>query len=612
MPCGGHWRDVGCSETSHLVDVVVPGPWWNALTYEADRELGTGVRVRVPVGRGERVGFVLGAASAPPGAGARRVTEPLDEGPPLDPDLWDLALWTGRAFLCGPGMALKTICPQPILDGSPVPLPSIPDDRSETDDTRRTLHETSCFDPRDDVRMAAYVRAIERELASGGRVLFLLSEARAARDASASFPDALLWPSTGGKRLWRAWLDVRSGGRRLVVGPPGAVLAPLRPTLIIVEDEANPAYVSQRPPHVNARSLAGRRALALGAELLLGGRMPSSKTFLRVRPPCTILPDRKRAIFVDMRRSIEMRERGIEGALPLTRSLIERTREALGAGHHALWILDRRGEAAEVSCAECGRAIRCPRCASPMRVSDGGGRLRCIRCGARMELPSRCPGCKGELWVGRRPGLDALASMAGRIIRGAPIVVHEAKGRKGGGVPRVGDPSLVLGTRGALALCDRLDVALIGWLDLDAELRRPDHAARSHAFAMAWESCWRGTREGAGRTVLIQSRREGGAWRDALMRGWERSWDAELRIRGELGLPPHALMIQIDLPKGEDRAALTRALEGEGLFVMDPGEEGLPLWTSARSVEPVLRGLAPRFHISRSRDGFPLISVWTD
>ena len=44
------------------VDVVVPGPWWTPLTYAAERPLSTGARVRVPLGRGTRVGFVLGPA----------------------------------------------------------------------------------------------------------------------------------------------------------------------------------------------------------------------------------------------------------------------------------------------------------------------------------------------------------------------------------------------------------------------------------------------------------------------------------------------------------------------------------------------------------------------
>ncbi|MBR1673277.1 MAG: prephenate dehydrogenase, partial [Fretibacterium sp.] len=513
-----------------LVDVIVPGPWWNALTYEADGALAPGARVRVPVGKGVRVGFVLGLSRAEPKFQVRRVLEVLDRACVLNADLWDLALWMGRAFLCGAGLALKALCPPELLAGEPVPdVTGIP--------VSKAFRETHCFLPWDEERWDFYRCCLEE----GGRTLLLFSEARAAKTFFASLPaslrsEALLWPSSGGRKLWNAWRAARAGEVRLVIAPPGGVFAPLTPDRIIVEEEASPAYIFQRPPRVSARSLAGRRASTLGAELVLGGRMPSSKTFLRIKPSCTVLPGRKKVIVADVRRSLEGQERGVEGTLPLTVSLLTRTRAELSGGRHVLWVLDRRGEAGEVFCAECGHAVRCPRCGGTMRSEESGRRLRCVRCGAREDLPSRCPDCQGELWSGRRPGLEALTSMAGRLVRGVPVLLHEGKTLRPEG------PSLILGTRGALALCDTLDVGLAAWLDMDAELRRPDYGARFQAFSMVWESCWRGRNADEGeRDVLIQSRR-GAEWRGLLAGGWERFWRRELTLRSELGLPPFGLM----------------------------------------------------------------------
>ena len=69
--------------------------------------------------------------------------------------------------------------------------------------------------------------------------------------------------------------------------------------------------------------------------------------------------------------------------------------------------------------------------------------------------------------------------MAGRLMPECPVLLHEGERIR---APEV--PSLLLGTRGALALCDRLDVGLAAWLDLDAELRRPEYGARFQAFSM--------------------------------------------------------------------------------------------------------------------------------
>ena len=149
-----------------------------------------------------------------------------------------------------------------------------------------------------------------------------------------------------------------------------------------MDDESSPGYIAQRAPRVSARSLAGRRAGYLGSELLLGGRMPSSKTFLRAFPECGVLPDRRSLVFVDVRRSLKTEVQGVDGVLPLTVSLLERTRAVLGRGRYVLWILDRRGEAAEVFCSDCGNPVSCPRCGGVMRAEGRDGGLRCVRCGA--------------------------------------------------------------------------------------------------------------------------------------------------------------------------------------------------------------------------------------
>lgn len=588
-----------------LTDVIVPGPWWNALTYETDDDVQQGARVRVPIGRGARVGFALGAAEkADTAYRIRRVIDVLDGGNALGTDIWALALWAGRSFLCGAGTAIQSLCPRQLLAGEPLPAPVA----DVNDISNEGFRETHCFDPRDDVRSAFYIEAVRPR----GTALVMFPEVSMARSFIASLPDdlkdgALLWPSSGGKKLWDAWLAVRCGSVRLVIGAAGAVQAPFRPELIIVDEESSRAFVPQRPPRISARSLAGKRAALSGAELILGGRMPSSKTFVRSMPKCSVVPEHGRLLFVDIRRSLKGTERGVEGDLPLSLSLLNRTRECLAAGRSALWLLDRRGEAAEVFCAECGHSIKCPRCGGQMRSEDGGNMLRCIMCAHREPLPDRCPGCKGELWQGRRPGLEALAAMAVRLIKGARIVLYDGKSLK------TASPSLVLGTRQALALCGKLDIGLAAWLDLDTELRRPDYISRFNAFSMIWESYWRGLRgSDSERIVLIQGRMNGPSWRDTVLRGWERFWRGELSVREELGLPPHGLLARIDLPKGCVRDDMIRSLEEAGLFVMDPGTEDAPLWVTAVSAPELSRALAPQFEIAMSKRGFPVVTLFAE
>jgi primosomal protein N' (replication factor Y) len=517
----------------------------------------------------------------------------------------------GKTFLCGMGRALQLLCPPPLLQGKPIPPRPALLPRLE----KEVFQEISFYHPLDDERFAYYLERLSAPV----RALVIFPEAKVSAGFFARLPtsiqeSALLWPSQGGKKLWDAWTRTASGEVRVVIGSQGAVFAPSSFEEFIVDDESNPAYVFQHAPRISARSLIGRRALASKARFLLGGRMPSAKTYLRTHPKCALLPDRKKLIFVDMGRSFKNEVRGVEGTLPVTGALVERTRATLEGGLHALWIMDRKGQAGEVFCSDCGESFTCSRCGSVMRSESGGNGemiLRCVRCGARGTLPDQCPACRGTLLLGKRPGLEALLPLALRYVRGHRVLLDGADKTKKGSKPQV--PSLVLGTRKALSLCDALDVGLVAWLDLDAEARGIEYNARFQAFSMVWESYWRGRRKNGteNRTVLAQTRRPGSSWQRSFWLGWEHFWEEELRDRKSLDLPPHQLLAQVDFPEkgGVVRNALLEILERENIFALDSGG---PLWITLKSLNRLRTVLAPCFEIEHSRQGFPTITVWIE
>jgi len=612
------------------VEVVVPGPWWNTLTYLVEDDLGAapteGARVRVPLGKGTRIGFVSSAVYRAAGSTdrLRPIGDILDDSPVLGSELWSLAGWLGGTFLCGAGEALQLICPTQVLRGESLrdrggaPLLPIPNPPKNRDDNEKSFQEVLFYNPIDEERFAHYRNAL---LANEKRTLLLFPEAKIASDFFAGMlkmqkslkADALLWPSSGGKKLWDAWKKTVSGGVRVVVGSSGAAFAPLCFDEAIVDDESNLAYIFQRAPRISARSIVGRRALTLKARLLLGGRMPSARTYMRSRPLCCALPRRSDLVFVDIGRSFKNEVRGVEGGLPITPSLLERTESVMEQGRCVFWIMDRKGHAGEIYCSDCDSSLCCPRCKGMTR-SEGVGdtvNIRCVRCGARGKLPSHCSVCRGSLLLGKRPGLEALLPMAVRFMSRKTTKKHtillDEPGQK-----YSGGPSLILGTRKILALCDSLDVGLIAWLNLDAEARKADYNARFQAFSMVWESCWRGLPKNGERLVLMQVRGSGNSWRSVLRLGWEHFWRGELRERELLALPPYGLLIQIDLPKNENRKALIDSLEKEGIIVMDSGEENSSLWVAAKSTEKLKAALAARFEISRSRTGFPVVTVWAE
>lgn len=602
------------------LSVHVPGPWWHALSYLHETPLREGLRVLVPVGRGKRIGFVgketsvFGDGPLPGKVRLRSVEAVLDDVPSLGWELWHLTAWMGTAFFCGMPLALSVVSPAFLMKREIFSFPEMP-----LPENTRTGGEEFVYREKKRFRFERYIEILGRNPA-GPSGLALFSEEGEARDFWTALPESMrekgvLWPSLGGKRLAETWRKVRSGETTFVVGARGAVFAPLfRPEVILVDEEASGGHIGPGTPAFHVRTVAFRRAQLWKSLFLLGGRMPSSRVFLRGRLSCSSKPG-KRLIFVDVGRAKRHDVTGVEGGLRLSGTLVRRTFEAVSAGKVALWLLDRKGYAGEVVCDQCGRSFHCPRCGTVCRVE--GESLHCFLCGEKQLFPRECPACRNLLLVGKRPGLEALLPIAERLWKGAFPVRLWHSGLSGEKrhlralLEEMRRGGLVVGTRYALQLCDALPVGCVSWIDADGEARRPFYDARFQAFKMVWESCWRG--EGAEhRLVVVQSRNVSLPWLGALKVGWDVFWRRELQERKDLNLPPWTTLLCLELPETMEKERLVDRLEAEGFAPLDPDPSGRMVWLRVQEGHRLFRALFPLFHLQSRQGDFPRITLWRE
>ena len=600
-------------------DVLVPGPWWNGLTYKTELNVPLGARVVVPLGRGERIGFVQRLDSAvEDGNGLfsiREIKRIIDDVALFPPSLWELFQWGGKVFLCGTGELLRIGIPSAFLSSSdaiPVPLPM---PRRETKATEELLFYSCIFQE----RCRKFISILERS----GRFLVLFSEQGLAAEFWKQLPEpqkeeTILWPSQGGKKLLAAWIQARNNIPKGIIGGPGAVFAPLQQIeTIIVDEESSGAYRSYKKPFINARTLAGKRARLESASLLLSGRVPSSRIFLRGKPQSDERPARNTVRLVDLREAFASTVQGVEDTLPLTHTLLSETKKCLGSGKTALWLLDRKGYASEIACEDCGNAALCPKCNTAMVWEEKHDRLRCPACAALRSIPQVCPVCRGHLLIGKRPGLEALFPVAKSFETGEqPALFWEdfktaGKSALRSLADRLSSGGIVVGTRAALALCDIVNTGFAGWIDVDAEVRSIAYQAKFTVFSMVWESIWRGMNHSE-RVVLLQSRRPGAGWQKGIVQGWKTFWTHELEERKELGLPPYSYLLEIKASSLQQKSDMISRMEERGLFPMDPGDPPLHFWVAVCSVSDVQDIIAPFFSIGCSRNGFPEVTVWID
>src|SRR5439155_20758534 len=139
-------------------------------------------------------------------------------------------------------------------------------------------------------KTAIYVEAIVAVLEIGRPALVLVPEIalalplidrlRAELDASI----ALVHSALGEGERADEWRRIRSGDVQVVVGTRLAVTAPLRDVgLVIVDEEHDQAYKSDRTPRLQARDVAVRPGRLAGAAAVLGSATPSVEAIGRVR-----------------------------------------------------------------------------------------------------------------------------------------------------------------------------------------------------------------------------------------------------------------------------------------------------------------------------------------
>ena len=474
----------------------------------------------------------------------------IDEYPVVPPDIWDLALWAGKVCMCGAGAALKSILPHQIIGDEKVASSASqkflgshhtqykpPPENAEINSN---FHEINNFSPFDFERVNFFVSELEKP----ERTLILFPNHGAAKNFFSHLPEhikleAFLWPAN---KKWEAWQEVSSGKFRVVAASPAGIFAPLSPQKIIVEDEANLSYILPRSPKISARSLAGRRAQFLKAELITAGRMPSLKTFLRAKPEQKIIPKRKNIILVDIFRSRQEKFSGTDGHI-----------------------------------------------------------LCCTICGHLKELPEKCENCGCNFFMGKRPGLEALAKIVSRYSKEFHVYDEHSKVSQMRG--------LILATQKGLELCSKINPGLVAWLDLDLELWKPEHNNRYNVFRMLYNSYWNGRDENSKRKILIQARPSGMKIANFLYQGWRKFFDDELKMRQEYLLPPYGYIVEIECERENIREKVYNDLTDAGFFVMDPGDKKLPFYLNTTNLDAVRKILELYNSIRQDSKKSPKITI---
>jgi len=423
-------------------------------------------------------------------------------------------------------------------------------------------------------KTAIYVEAIAASLEAGRPALVLVPEISMAMplvDRLRSDLDvrvALVHSGLGEGERADEWRRIRAGDVDIVVGTRLAVVAPLADVgVLIVDEEHDAAYKSDRTPRLQARDTAIRLGELASAAVVLGSATPAVESYGRAldgRYDRVVLPTRPTGLpptveVVDMRAELADGNRGVlSGALDDALAAVDTT-----VGDQAILVLNRRGTASVVLCRDCGHVQACPDCERPLVYHQAGTTLRCHHCGRATPLATRCPNCHS-------PRIRYLGGGTERVER----EVREAHPRlrvarldrdvadRRGAAERVidaftaGDVDVLVGTSLVAKGLDVPSVTLVGVVSSDVALNLPDERAAERTYQLLRQAIGRAGRGDRPGRAIVQTYQPDHPVIEAVAQDDGATfYAAELDLRRRFGSPPFGSIVKLTVALPERDAA---------------------------------------------------------
>lgn len=307
------------------------------------------------------------------------------------------------------------------------------------------------------------------------------------------------------------------GEAKIVLGTRSAVFAPLHALgLIIMDEEQELTYKSERTPRYHARDIARYRAGESGALFVMASATPSIESYAAAKAGkytlCSLehrfgnaaLPQ---VCTVDMKGELHAGHRS-----PLSRTLQKQIQSNLDAGKQTILLMNRRGYNTFIACNDCGHVITCPNCSISLTYHSYSNRLMCHYCGYSKPLDNTCPECGSHAvrysGFGTQRIEDELQALfpAARILRmDADTTAGKFSHQKLFDAFASHEYDILVGTQMVAKGLDFDDVTLVGVVNADNALYDENYLSHERAFDLITQVVGRSGRRDATGMAVIQT-----------------------------------------------------------------------------------------------------------
>jgi primosomal protein N' (replication factor Y) len=585
------WLDVAVSAPAHS---QVGG----LLTYVTELSASVGQLVRVPFGNREVLGVVWGVHSTAPQTLSthtlRQVIAVLEAVAPLSAHWLQLVQFTAQYYQRSLGEVAMAALPPQLRDLTPVQLARRFKKQVTPPETLATALQSPwpLSEQQAEVlsqmaeasgpfllhgatgsgKTEVYLQAVARCLAEdpNAQALMMVPEINLTPQlearVKARFGDAgvvsMHSGMTGPQRL-KSWLAAHQGSARIVLGTRMSIFASM-PHLkwIVVDEEHDASYKQQEGARYSARDLAIYRARLEGAKVILGSATPSLESWHHSRPAAEggryvrlPMPARIGAGQLPFVRRVDMNHQPRKTVL--SAHLMAAIQERVAKGEQSMLLLNRRGYAPVLHCADCGWKSECSHC-SAFRVFHKIDRtLRCHHCGFTERVPRACPACGNADIAPMGRGTEQLEEHLAELLvdvkrpNGEPVKVMridadstKLKGSLEAQLAGVhsGEVDVLVGTQMIAKGHDFRRITLVAAINPDGALFSSDFRAPERLFALLMQAGGRAGRDAeqsASSEMWVQTFHPSHPLFEALKKhDYPAFAEQQLKERLEAGLPP--------------------------------------------------------------------------
>ncbi len=348
------------------------------------------------------------------------------------------------------------------------------------------------------------------------------------------------------------WRRIKNGNALIAIGTRSAIFAPFKNLgLIIIDEEQEHTYKSEKTPRFHTRSLAKFRTVYNKGLLCLASATPSLETYtkakngqyslytLKNRYGNAVLPE---VYTVDMRKEYQN-----GNSSSISNMLYEELQTVLDNKKQAIILLNRRGHDTYISCPDCGYVATCPNCSISLTYHSVNKRLMCHYCGHSVPVTGKCPECGKEhlkfLGLGTQKAVEEISALfpKARILRldADSTMTRDSYSTYLNSFAK-GEYDILLGTQMVAKGLDFPNVTLVGVIGADGASFSTDFRSFERTFSLLTQVVGRAGRgDAAGKAIIQTINPESNIIELAKNQDYEGFYNNEILTRRLMTFPPY-------------------------------------------------------------------------